>query len=194
LRRNRLVRWDDGLLIVAAAFSAAVLFVLGPSATGGEGTGGKEAEIPWGEETEGYRLGLSTDKAEFAPGERVELHMIFRNVGPDDAEVPVSRLMVFHTFTVLLPSGKEAPLTLYGQRQVQSRLDPGGRGVVVLKPGEERSLDLHLNRLFDMTLTGTYKVTAKRAVWTRGEPRETAHVVSNTLEITIKERPVTDSE
>jgi hypothetical protein len=149
-----------------------------------------EKNVQWGEQVEGYRLSLSTDKAQFAPGERVDLHVVLRNVGPDDARVATGRLMVFHTFTVLLPSGQEAPLTLYGQRQVQSRLNPGGRGVVVLEPGEELTTDLDLNRLFDMTLTGTYKVTAKRAVWSRGEPRETVHVVSNTLEITIKARPL----
>ena len=84
------------------------------------------------------------------------------------------------------PTASRAPLTLYGKKWL-SRRSSGVFGGT-LKPGETRSLDLELSRLYDCTLEGKYTVTVDRTVMVLKDGKwEAATAVSNKLEITVSE-------
>jgi hypothetical protein len=147
----------------------------------------------WGPETEGFRLSIAIDEDEFTPDEPIFLRVTLKNVGDDEVQVEKVGLIRSYKTAVLLPrTEKQAPLTLRGKRLLESPLAQATS--FGLAANEEATDTIHLNRVFDMTLSGPYKVTVKRMVPKRDGSDEYTYVVSNTLEITIKERPLEEPE
>jgi hypothetical protein len=102
-----------------------------------------------------------------------------------------------YRFSVSLPDGKPAPLTLYGEERF-SRNHSSGWSYPSMKPGEIVGFDVEISRLFDFSLEGRYIVSVVGgAVKMKGKevaqvdaaslPFTLEKVESNRMEITIDE-------
>jgi hypothetical protein len=167
---------------------------------------GKADDRTWGEPIEGQVISIATTKPLYESGDRIVLNVRIKNVATEDAplfvgpgspldydltlllvESPHLRSVDKHARPVLSPT-REVPRTLQG-RVVFDSPRGGGTFSGILKPGEERAVDIDLTRLFDMSLSGRYQIRAQRCVWGRRAIERRATATSNILEITIKERP-----
>ena len=137
----------------------------------------------WGKQVEGYELSLSTEKNEVLPDEPIFVRIALRNSGESDATIVRLPFLPFCKIEVRSAKDEIAPLTLFGKSA--SKLFS-----VMTQPlakGDEFVVIVQLNRLYDMTLPGRYKVTATRTVWRRDGSGGTAGVVSNTIEVRVKD-------
>ena len=139
----------------------------------------------WGEEQDGWKLSIVSDKETYAVWEKMELRVVLKNVGTTQGRIIVSgldpldgpaapiievlapedaRAAVMFDEKGKEPEGKEqkAPLTLYGKWV--TRLRTGSIHSETLDPAKEDVVSCHLNRFFDMTLSGEYRVSATRRV------------------------------
>jgi hypothetical protein len=147
---------------------------------------GKRVRQTWGKAVEGQAVSISSEKMAYAPGERILLHVRFKNVGRKEVRVLRAHSLALYKVSLLLPDGKAAPWTLFGKRQLDGSGE-GSRDVDILKVGEESRVELELTRLFDLSLDGKYTVSVERAVWVDHVVRSALKATSNKLEITIDE-------
>lgn len=118
-----------------------------------------QAEIAWGPPAEGCKLGLQTRKQNYSPGDAVMLAVVLRNDGQHSVWHVLLHPLVEYKIEVLLPDGKRAPLTLYGQLLTEASRNTGA-AKHELRPGEEIQQTYVLSQLYDMTLPGEYRITA----------------------------------
>ena len=112
-------------------------------------------------EAKGYTFTIQTDKDTYDPGDKIVLAMKVKYAGATPVNFDTSPAPVFGSITVLY-NGVPCPQTLF----CKEALGNGfwyGTGVVA-PPGWEHAFSYHLNRLFDMTRGGEYKIWIKRHV------------------------------
>lgn len=146
----------------------------------------------WGDAIEGQSLLITSTKDTYAPGERIVLDVAFKNVGQENVRALKIAPLAAYEITVLLPDGNHAPFTLFGQRSLEGSKD-GSRSLAQLTSGDQLSAEFELSRIFDMTLSGKYKVFVQRKVWKDGAISRSLKATSNTFEITVgqlREKPV----
>lgn len=116
----------------------------------------------WGKVTAGCRFSATARESSAEPGQPIYLDLELENAGNAPVHVMSAELFEMYRFRVCLPNGKDAPLTLEGQRRQLA----GGfeRSHFELRPGETTKGVVLLNRLFDMTLKGEYRVEVSRLV------------------------------
>jgi len=153
--------------------------------------GGKEENVPetaWGKEVHGFRLSVVTDKQHYISGEAVFCTVRLKNLTDESKELPVEFIGNIYRFTVLFPDGNPVPLTLKGKRLLGDGGPQAGSGTSrPVEPGDCRVVNVsQLNRLYDMTLEGEYRISVSTRVpksddtgWTR--------IASNVAKMTIKE-------
>ena len=144
-------------VIIVFAVVCLPRFMIGRASTTQPARGGN-----WGEVVNGCRLGIRFDKKAFSPGEKIRLRIVLKNFGDAPVNVPTSTSQFGQRtpkIVVKLPNGKKAPLTLEGKRIVRR---PSSGRLDVLNRGESRTLRVEpLNRIYDMTLAGDYKVVVR---------------------------------
>ena len=140
----------------------------------------------WGEETEGYTISIATDKENYLPGEMITLSVKLKNMSEGDTKILLVAKFASYQIEVVLPTREQAPLTLYGKKMLEAS-QSFVRAVVPLKAGEEIGTSFNLNRFFDMTLSGEYRISVSRKVWERDNIEKTATVNSNTVVVVINE-------
>jgi hypothetical protein len=120
----------------------------------------------------GVRWHLSSDKSQYLPGEKMAVEVVLSNVGTSLLIVGVGGPISDGEIRVATAS-YEVRLTQYGRKLgkqggppvgVAGAPDPSGSRHP-LAPGESLTNRYYLNRLFDMTMTNHYSVTASRKVW-----------------------------
>jgi hypothetical protein len=176
-------------------FSIAILANASLSAFAQESTNAV-TPIP-AEEVEGYLIEIATAIDTFRPMESVSLVITIKNVGKEDVRIasttPIADFQI--EVTPVYPgiingqavSKDRAPLTLEGKRLVQGAMQASGR-TELLRRGESISVSIStLNRIFDMTLDGEYKITVRRKLPLRTDASKSVEVTSNTLVIKIKQ-------
>ena len=132
----------------------------------------------------GAGISISTENAAYAPGKTIVLSLCFRMWERRTCRSRAVSSLAVYKVTVLLPDGKQAPLTLFGQGASRP---PGSIGVEGLKPGNEISTRLDLTRLFDFTLPGKYTVVVQRPVSKDRTFVAALNATSNKLELTVDE-------
>ena len=145
----------------------------------------EESKREWGEAVEGQAISISSEKATYAPGERIVATLSIKNAGRQDVDVTTAAFLMLYDITVLLPDGKEAPLTLFGKRVTESSRSGGSVSSQVLKPGEQISLEFDLSTLFDFSLDGKYTVWARRIVGKSAASKKPLMPSSNKVAITV---------
>lgn len=179
------ILWDTCIFLVVVILAQPTL-VLSDSGTGSKtNNAGKKI---WGDAVEDQALSIMTKKAAYAPGERIILNVCLKNIGQHDVKVITTQPSPIYQVSVLLPDGKESPLTLYGNSIFKNPWEDGSQSTRILKPGEETHVELQLSRLFDFSLAGKYVVSVKRAVIRKdGTVRPKLYATSNKLKITVDE-------
>lgn len=162
---------------------------------------------------QGFSLEIKTPQSEVAPKTSVDLMVKLKNTSAQELEVIQSNANLREAKDrTPLPSpsggflvtakderGRPVPYTRYGLSffgaDWPSQMDGGQPSVVSanslpfpvpLKPGAEVTQVLPLNRLVDLSQSGTYFITAQRRVFKSGT-REIADVTSNTIQIKVIE-------
>ena len=156
----------------------------------------EEVKRKWGTAVGGQAISIATEKAAYAPEEAIVLNAVFKNVGQDDVYVTEALLLDMYRLTVLLPSGKEAPFTLYGKRAYENWRD-GFRRRIILKPGQQKRVEFALSRLFDFSLAGEYTVFVQRDVLKQGGKEfSMSKATSNRIKVIVDDslgKPVQES-
>lgn len=145
---------------------------------------------------EGYLFFLQVENKKMPPNGKIDLLVVFKNTGTNEAHPGSSTFLGNCEFKVHLPNGEIAPLSLYGKQWFHplKRGRQGGSYLFSLKPSEEikASFD-NLNRIYDMTLSGTYKVSASIQVPKRDGNKGNVTLTSNTIEVIIDENAEIDT-
>ena len=141
---------------------------------------------------------IGTEKSSYAVGEPVVMRIVDKNEGKEVERTPLynPHNQIKYKIKVSLcrsgssdssASGKEteAPLTTFGKEH-------GGvhRGSVFgldLKPGEEYTSKVYLNRLYDMTMAGKYTVVLQSTKVSEGTRLLTPTNICRTIEIVLTE-------
>ena len=114
--------------------------------------------------TQNCVLLLNTAKVKYTVGESIMLNMTVENRGKKDVVFMQSWPLITFDIKVALPDGKAAPLTLYGTEQKNATAFIFGMTTTTLKPGDTVVVSLMINRYFDMSLDGDYKVAVSTRV------------------------------
>jgi hypothetical protein len=141
---------------------------------------------------EGFKLSISTEKAEYAVSEPIKLQIVLKNTGPSGVryttdKVPELDYPVVITLSIpdWIPFRVPARLTEEGRR----RVDPGrslGSAGWYFEHGKERSSELEISAMYDMTTPGTYKVQVSKRVPRLYEKGFTT-IQSNQISVTVRE-------
>jgi hypothetical protein len=143
-----------------------------------------EGKREWGKETEGQAISIMTKKATFASGELVVLTISLRNVGSQDTKIITQAPLGSYDIEVLGRNGEKVPLTLRGKVESET-VGYGSSSVTLLKKGQECTVEVPLNRLFDMSLPGKYTVSVTREVWKPGVKAPAPKAISNKIQLTM---------
>ncbi len=145
-----------------------------------------DADQEWGPAVFGQVLGITTDREVYAPGEPITLKIFLKNVSDHDVQFIRYDTLFAYRFSVSLPDGKAAPLTLYGKDRT-SRSHASGSSYPILKPGEVVNFDVELSRMVDFSLAGRYTVSMWGGVIDVKDKQiaATKRADSNRLEITV---------
>jgi len=153
----------------------------------------------------GLQMSLKLEREQYRIDEPITLEVVIKNTGAEKAFLGMSSSdMSQFDFAVcyvgggMTQSGK-MPLTKYGTKLLQEL--PAAKNISIwLKPGEQRSYRFALNRMVDLTLSGTYSVTLKRTIPVQPPRDEEGNkltdtsmpdeLISNELSVGITEPPV----
>jgi hypothetical protein len=171
-------RWWFSMAVVAPV----LLFAADPD---------DKSKRQWGEPLNDQAISISTEKGEFAPGEKVILDIRYKNVGREDVQTWLTAWFAVYDIEVSDWNGKSVPLTRYGQRRMETHRMIGGVSSSPLHPGEEIDLRINLTRLFDLSNEDTYTVVVKRRLDFYDRKREEGVIVSNKIEIRVRDRLAT---
>jgi hypothetical protein len=145
----------------------------------------------WGEPLNDQAISIATNKGEYAPGEKIILDIRHKNVGREDVRTWLTAWLNVYDIEVSDWKGKNVPLTLYGQRRLDTARSGGSVSGGPLHPGEEIGLRINLTRLFDLSNEDTYTVVVKRRLRLGDRKREEGAIVSNKIEIRVRDRLAT---
>lgn len=128
----------------------------------GSETSLQEERMSWGEAQGGFRLGVQGMKNDFSVKDAILLVMYLKNISDEPLRVIITGND--YEITVLDRDGNNVPLTRYGKHLANEADRFFLRVVLAVEPGEELRDELHVNRIFDMTLSGQYFVNISRSV------------------------------
>jgi hypothetical protein len=175
---DRIERWIPiGAKMVVEHWAAGAQF---PSGTPVLGIGEAEG-------VKGLQMTLRLERQRYRADEPVALELVIKNAGNEEADLGMSASdMSSFDFVVCYVGGGmtqagRMPLTKFGTKLLQE-LDAAKNIPIRLKAGEQRSYRFTLNRMVDLSLSGTYSVAVKRSV--QGQPHE---LDSNALSVEIME-------
>lgn len=141
--------------------------------------------LNWGEAQEGFRMGIHGDGNQTLSVEKALLLVVtMENVSGTPLEIVETGSLKDYVIHLQDEKGDDVPLTQYGKMLSDSRREILLRRMKTVPPGESLVHTFHINRIFDMTLTGTYSVKATRTV-----PRRNGDgfvdVESNRIAVTV---------
>jgi hypothetical protein len=150
---------------------------------GADSQGNVSGEVPrvtWGDESGGARLGIVVMNTKRLATEPVWVHAVLKNVSDGQLLLWVTNSSYDYAINVAYSNGKPVPLTRHGY--LDREFAPGGSATRFrLDPGATESASFLLNRLFDMSVTGTYKIGVSRGVNANG-----GVVVVRSPEVTVE--------
>jgi len=121
----------------------------------------------FGDPMKGLRLGVALDKPIYRQGENPLLRVTLLNSGDEAFPLTIAHGGMESSINVRGPDGKSVPLTRFGEREAAST--PYSYRISQLKPGQPMESFLVLNRLYDMSLEGTYTIVLSRVIAKEGD-------------------------
>lgn len=154
----------------------------------------KGNETMWGEAVHGVKCAVAIKERhgntdEHAPFEFVAIEPIWiqcqtKNVGSETVKVVGTLPIRVYELTIKDPDGKVVPLTQYGQHRSEAAGE-ASKTVQAFSPSDEDATPILINRLYDMTRSGEYKVSFSRGFVL---PDGTIKIAtSNVLAITVQD-------
>lgn len=155
----------------------------------------------WGQEVEGWQLSLQLDRSPYRAVEPLHASVSLRNAAGQKRWVANLNPVRSYLFQVILQLGalwptessitvnspdRELPLTLYGQAMRRAPATAGRTGTWV-PPRASLPYTLVLNRWYDMSLPGQYRVTVSCALPALTRPKELVTVISNPIPVEIRD-------
>jgi hypothetical protein len=122
------------------------------------------SKVRWGEAANGAQLGISVAVPTFVVSEPVWVTVTFRNTGKAPITYVETSPLQEYCLVVTDEKGKGVPLTRYGKRIADNFGEITRTMMRSLDSGAEIQVRLPLNRVFDLSETGTYTITATRSV------------------------------
>lgn len=167
-----------------------VIFAIGLAcAAYGQDPPAPATALEWGRASDGLRLSLSSDKAEYRPAETVRVTATLKNVSDAPIRVQSTSIWRFYEMEVLAPAIEWLPFrplasrTRLGERNLN--LEVTGMAGMRLPPNLQTRDEFELNTLYQMTDPGQYLITFAY----KGPGADHGHadirVVSNGLKVTI---------
>jgi hypothetical protein len=105
-----------------------------------------------------YTLTIQTAKDVYEPDERILLLVTVKYTGATEVTFSADPGPIYSNLTVLW-NDKPCPQTLYGKHAIDNPFNYG-HGVWI-RAGWEGRTPYHLNRVFDMTVIGDYKISLR---------------------------------
>jgi len=142
---------------------------------------GPNGNMVTGNVVDGLQVYVSSVASTFRVGDRIELDSELKNLSDAPIDIGSADNGEIFKIEVILPNRELAPLTLFGRANYDVARTSVFRSIVVatVEPGQSIGRVLHLNRTFDMTLSGDYEVNvtveqpnktggATKSVWKAG--------------------------
>ena len=142
------------------------------------------AEIQWGMTTEDLAISIYVAKLQYKVCESIVLNLALKNAGDTPTPIVVRSAWSDYTLKVYREGFAEIPKTPYAVRKIEAA-SAGSRATTELMPGEVQTTSLDLDKGFDMSVPGLYKMIATRETYKKGKLDEYATVRSNELIIEI---------
>ncbi|BCM92343.1 hypothetical protein IAD21_04222 [Abditibacteriota bacterium] len=135
-------------------------------------------------EVAGFALITSIDKASYKPTEPIILDMKLKNQRTTNVAYWTGSPFSIFNISVTAPNGAPASLTEYGKQKMGPIT--GSHFGRILKPGDEITGQFLLNRLYDMTLSGKYKISVVCDIPAQDEPNKWVKIASKTTTIVVE--------
>jgi hypothetical protein len=146
----------------------------------------------WGEPLNDQAVSIATPKDKYSPGEKIALDIACKNVSKKDVNTRLAS--AFGTYFIHIShDGKDVPPTPYGEKTFDAA-QGGGVSTYPLHPGEQVSICIYLNKLFDLSKPGRYVITAKKAIRTSDRISKKNLAISNKITVTVEDRPAVSEE
>ena len=204
---DRVERWTPvGRRMIVEHWYPGANFPSGAAVLGIADKGDEPSPIAWGPVTRGLQMSIRLERTRYGGGEPILLEVVIRNTANAEADLGMSACdLSSFDFAVRYVGGGMSqagrmPFTRYGAKLLED-LGASKNMLIRLKAGEQRRYRFALNRMVDMTLSGTYSVAVNRHV--PGRPRhdraghplppgpdKPAELVSNELTVEVAEPSV----
>lgn len=143
----------------------------------------------WGSQSGSFRLSISSDKAQYSPGEQIHITAVLKNVTDHPTRLVVTSPFEFYQMDVRLPVPvwipwkPQAVPTALGRKLAHP--DMSSEAGMVAQPGDQRVAEYEINKLYDMSAPGEYRITfsCRQPLRERGDPATT--ITSNELVVTV---------
>ena len=179
IRKTRIVSYAIAIILGATVLSVADH---AKASENSKQTTSRSPAVTWGTENGGIRcsIDVADGKLQCAADEPIWIRCRTRKVSDDKATI-VSRGASVYSVTVTNQEGESVPKTRYGTPR--SFRPSSGTATQEWEVGREEVMKIHLNRLFDMTRPGKYRVSfSRKLILPDGS---TAQVESNSLTVVI---------
>lgn len=145
---------------------------------------------------EGLILTISSLKKSYTANEPVLVTTKVKNVSKTTIELGGIYYWYHNRFQLSFAGRKNIPLTLFGQQVLAASANNGNAAApaISLKPGKTVQYIFVLNRLHDMSLNGTYRVSVSAQVPKLSNHDGLVAIKSNQVTIGVQATPVTVNE
>ncbi|MEW6238785.1 MAG: hypothetical protein AB1656_25660 [Candidatus Omnitrophota bacterium] len=134
---------------------------------------------------------LTSENVIYEPCEPIVIDATYINISDKTIDYYDSRPYVDNLIYVYNDKDEEISLTIYGESVLgdikKGIIDVFRNVIMSLKPQKHIHFKILINRLFDMTQNGTYKINIKRTFYDR-EKGTYCEVPTNTLEIIVSDK------
>jgi len=143
-------------------------------------------DIQWGETTEDLTIAIYVDNPVYKPGETIVLNILLKNVGEMPLPLVIRSPWLDYNLRAWHEDSTEMSKTPYALRVIKVAT-VGRRAVRQLMPEEVITDTLEIDKVYDMSALGSYKIAATRETFKKQNSDEFATVESNELIIKIAE-------
>lgn len=143
------------------------MLVMGAAEMNASGSESQDSKAPlnWGGVQEGFRMGIHGEENQTVSIKKaIILVVTMKNVSDTPLKLVETGSLKDYRITVQDEKGDDVPLTLYGRMLSDSRREILLRRMKRVAPGETLVHEFHVNRIFDMSLTGKYYIHITRMV------------------------------
>lgn len=139
----------------------------------------------WSSQAAGIQLAIRLSKQQYTLGEPVYLMIAVRNGATNTCNAVRSFPEYVYDVSVKAANGDVVPPTKYGQRILAHRGTSARLLNVIMNAGDAYGDVLPLDEMFDLSLSGAYKVVVQSLIPLEMETKSSARLTSNSIEFEL---------